>query len=170
MINEDEIKIIKNTVEEFLQKMTITDFSIELKLSENVQGRPLDMENSLNVEGRDIIDLDIELKEPQILIGSEGQTLFELQRLLRIILNKKLGKFFYLKLDINNYKKKKIEYLKNLAKDIADEVSLTKEKKILSPMPAYQRRIIHMELAQRQDIITESRGDGENRYIVVKPR
>ncbi len=164
MINEIEIK---NTVEEFLQKMTIADFSMELKVS-SIDKKDGDIEG--DYFSQDIIDLDIELKEPQILIGSNGQTLFELQHILRIILNKKFKKIFYLKLDINNYKEKKIEYIKNLAKDIADEVFLTKEKKILPPMPAYQRRIIHMELAQRQDIITESQGDGENRYIIVNAR
>lgn len=179
-MDEDKIKKVKEITEELLQKMTLSDFSVTVKLfTETTQGPALDS----SLEGQSVIDLEIELKEPQILIGSNGQTLFELQHILRIILNKKLsqlqgdfkllpksiGSFFYLKLDINNYKKKKIEYLKNLAKDMADEVSLTKEKKILSPMPSYQRRIIHTELAQRRDVITESQGDGESRYIVIKP-
>mgnify|MGYP001604118674 CR=1 FL=1 len=68
----------------------------------------------------------------------------------------------------NLFKKKKIEHLKSLAQNIANEVSLTKEKKILFPMPAYQRRIIHMELAKRQDVVTESEGDGDNRCIIIK--
>jgi spoIIIJ-associated protein len=81
-----------------------------------------------------------------------------------------LQKIFYLNLDIDDYKKKKIEYLKYLAKDLADQVSLTKEEKVLLPMSSYERRIIHSELSQRIDVTTESRGDGFERHIVIKPK
>ena len=76
---------------------------------------------------------------------------------------------FYLNLDINGYKQSKIEYLKKTAGEIADEVSLTKEERILSPMSAYERRVIHTELSQREDIVTESQGEGMARRIVIKP-
>jgi len=166
MISSDEIRKIKEITEDLLKKMTITDFDIEPQIS-SAANQDTGHEKEGNL---DIVNLNIKIKEPQILIGSNGQTLFELERILRIILNKKLGKFFYLELDINNYKKKKIEYLKDLAKNLANEVALTKKSRILSPMPSYQRRIIHIELAQRQDIKTESAGDGADRYIIINPR
>jgi len=153
MLNQEDIKKIKETAEEFFQKMTIDVLKLEVNSSGDI----------------DVVDLDIKLEEPQILIGEHGQTLFELQRLLKTVLNKKLQKIFYLNLDINEYKKKKIEYLKDLAKDLADEVALNKEEKVLFPMPAYERRIIHTELSQRKDIITESQGEGQDRHIVIKP-
>ena len=165
MISSDEVKKIKEITEDFLQKMTITDFRVDLNLSSVKNEKP----NLEEKQDLDVVNLDIKIKEPQILIGSDGQTLFELQRILRIILNKKLQKNFYLKLDINDYEKKKIEYLKSLAKNLADEVSLTKKKKILSPMPSYQRRIIHMELAERTDVTTESQEIGIDRCIVINP-
>lgn len=127
-------------------------------------------ENGDSGSNKDIISLNITVEEPQLLIGQDGQTLFELSRLLRIILNKKLQKDFYLQLDINDYKKKKVEYLKELAVSLANEVILTKEKKVLAPMPAYERKIIHTELSQRQDVITESQGEGMQRCIVISPR
>ncbi len=153
MLNQEDIKKIKETAEEFFEKMTIDVLKLEVNSSGDI----------------DVVDLDIKLEEPQILIGEHGQTLFELQRLLKTVLNKKLQKIFYLNLDINEYKKKKIEYLKDLAKDLADEVALNKEEKVLFPMPAYERRIIHTELSQRTDIITESQGEGQDRHIVIKP-
>lgn len=153
MINQEEIKEIKNTTEKLLQKMTMEDFSLELKPSP---------------EG-DFLDLDIKLKEPQFLIGEGGQTLMGLERVLRIILSKGIKKKFYLKLDINGYKKNKIDYLKKIAKESADEVSLTKKSKILPPMPAFERRVIHVELSQRRDIIAESQGDDADRHIVINP-
>ena len=110
------------------------------------------------------------LEEPQVLIGQGGRTLFEVQRAIRMILNKKLKKIFYLDLDINEYKTKKTEYLKSLAKDLADQVALTKETKILFPMPSYERRVVHKELSKRSDIISDSQGDGEDRHIVIKAK
>ena len=140
--------------------MTITVSSLDAKPSATVLERP---------EGYpDVVDLEVELDEPQILIGQQGQTLFEIQRLLRTVLNKKLQKVFYFNLDINEYKKKKIEYLKDLARELANQVATTKEEKVLSPMSSYERRIIHAELAQRTDVVTESQGDSYERHVVIK--
>lgn len=168
MLEQKDINKIKETVEEFFEKMTMAASNIKVSLSSVKNDSQL--AQNLVGENRDVIDLDIELDEPQILIGQQGQTLFEIQHILRTILNKKLQKVFYLNLDINDYKKKKIEYLKDLAKDLADQVSLTKEEKVLSPMSAYERRIIHTELSQRTDITTESQGEGFERHIIIKPR
>ncbi|MBI2038524.1 MAG: KH domain-containing protein [Candidatus Nealsonbacteria bacterium] len=116
------------------------------------------------------LPVNIKTDEPQILIGQNGQTLFEIQHILRAILRKKIGReeFLYIDLDINDYKKKKIDYLKELAKSAADEVALMKQEKILEPMSAYERRIIHLELANRPDIVSESTGEEPERKIIIK--
>ncbi|MFA6190470.1 MAG: R3H domain-containing nucleic acid-binding protein [Candidatus Staskawiczbacteria bacterium] len=167
MIDQDQIDKIKEAVIEFFDKMTIAilDINIGASLAEKKQ---INIQESVK-EDLDIIDLDIKIEEPQILIGQQGQTLFELQRLLRSVLNKKFQQNFYLNLDIDGYKKKKIEYLKYLVKDYADQVSFNKEERELSPMSSYERRIVHAELAKRTDVVTESRGEGLERHIVIKP-
>jgi spoIIIJ-associated protein len=109
------------------------------------------------------------MKEPQVLIGERGQTLLDLQHLLSAMLRKKIESKFFLDLDINDYKKKKMEYLKELARSTADEVALTKKEKALPAMPAYERRIIHMELAGRGNVTTESIGEDPDRRLVIKP-
>jgi len=154
MLDKNDTEKIKEITEEFFQRMTIDILQVEVDFSLTI----------------DVVGINIKIEEPQILIGERGQTLFETQRLLRTILNKKLQKFFYLNLDINDYKKKKAEYLKDLAKNLADEVALAKKEKILFPMPSHERRIIHTELSQRTDVITESRGESHDRYIVIKPK
>ena len=156
MFDENDIKKIKQATEEFFQKTTIAITSVEINYNQETDA--------------DVINLEIKSEEPQILIGQQGQTLFEIQRLLRLIINKKLQKIAYLNLDINGYKKKKIEYLKDIVKDLANEVALIKKEKILSPMSAYERKIIHAELADRSDVITESQGNGAERHIVIKPK
>jgi len=142
---------IKEVVREFFEKTT---FNLEIEfLPEKDQ----------------IISINVKAEEPQVLIGEGGQTLSEIQHLLKAMLRKKIDEQFYLNLDINDYKKKKTEYLKELARSAADEVSLSKKEKILPSMQAYERRIIHMELADRSDVVTESLGEEPERKIVVKP-
>ncbi|MFA4998630.1 MAG: R3H domain-containing nucleic acid-binding protein [Candidatus Paceibacterota bacterium] len=163
MITQNNLQKIKQFLEEFFRKTT---FEVEVEsLSQN--------ESTLSVA--------LKTTEPQILIGEGGQTLFEIQHLLRAILRRKIAEQeafslekqdenFYLDLDINSYKKKKAEYLKELARNVADDVSLTKKERIFSSMSAYERRIIHMELADRSDVSTESSGQEPERKIIVKPR
>ena len=154
-MNQRDLKIIKETTKEFFKKTT---FDVEIEfLPQKDQTLPLDLKTD----------------NPQILIGEGGQTLIEIQHLLKIILKRKIGDTvepFYIDLDINGYKEKKIEYLKESAKSVADEVALTKKEKSLASMPAYERRIIHLELADRQDIATESIGQEPERRVVVRPR
>jgi len=152
MIQKDVLEKIKKVVEEFFQKMT---FEVEVVIS-------LLEENSVSI--------DIETEKPQILIGEKGQTLIDLQRLLFNVLKRKIPEFSgYINLDINKYKKKKTEYLKELANSVADQVALTKKEKVLPPMQAFERRIIHLELADRSDVTTESIGKEPERRVVVKP-
>lgn len=151
MLEKEEVEKIKNEIEKFFNKMGI-EGNVEV-LSQK--------DNTLFV--------NFKTKEAQILIGEKGEILFSIQHILRLILRKKINKEFFLDLDIGGYKKKKIEYLKELAKAIADEVSLSKKARILEPMPAYERRIIHLELASRPDVITESVGKEPNRRVIIKP-
>ena len=151
MISPTKLEEIKEITREFLEKTT---FDIEVEF----------------LPQRDItLPINLKTQEPQILIGENGQTLIDIQRLLKVILKRKIQEDFFIVLDINGYKKKKIEYLKELAKSIADEVSLVKEERSFPFMPAYERRIIHMELAERSDVTTESIGREPERKIVIKP-
>ena len=151
MLTQQDLEEIKKTVEEFFQKTT---FEVEIEI----------------LPQKDLtLPIEIKTEEPQILIGERGQTLAEIQHLLKAVLKRKIKEPFYIDLDINGYKKKKIEYLKELARDLADEVALTKKEKELSPMPAYERRIIHLELAGRSDVTSESIGQEPERRIIIRP-
>ena len=164
MIEEKEVIMIKEAVNELLEKMMVSVVGLEVTIA------TLPNEHDSLKEDRDFVQIAIAIQEPQVLIGQNGQTLFELQRLLRIILNKKLKKEFSVALDINDYKKKKVEYLKLMAFDVADKAVESGENKFLPPMPAYERRIIHSALAERGDVVTESQGEDFDRCVVIKPK
>ena len=149
---ENFLNEIKKEIEIFFKKMT---FEVEVEI--------------LSKEDQ-TVSINIKTPDPQILIGEGGQTLNDIQRLLKIILKRKIQPDqLFIDLDISNYKKKKNEYLRELARSTADEVSLTKIEKALSPMSAYERRIVHMELADRKDVLAESTGEAPDRKIVIRP-
>jgi len=151
MISQENLETIKKTTKEFFEKTT---FKVGIEFLPQKD---------------ETIPINLKTDDPQILIGEGGQTLVEIQHLLKIILKRKISEPFYIDLDIDDYKKKKIEYLKELARSVADEVALTKKEKQLVSMPAYARRIIHLELAGRQDVATESLGQEPERRVVIKP-
>ena len=151
MLNQADLKKIKEITEEFFRKTTF-----------EVKAEVLPQQDLT-------VSINLELEDPQILIGEGGQTLAEIQHLLKAILKRKIQEPFYIDLDISGYKKKKIEYLKELARSLADEVAITKKEKELAPMPAYERRIIHLELASRTDVTTESVGQEPERSVVIRP-
>lgn len=150
---------IQQVTKEFFDKMTIPFTKVEARIGEKSS------EDALQV-----VKVVVSLEDPKILIGQGGQTLFEVQRVLKMVLNKKLGQAFYLDLDINDYKTKKEEYLKALAREAAKEVFLTKQTKTLPPMLPNERRIIHQELEKMGDVISKSEGEGSNRRIVIMPK
>ncbi len=151
MLSPNNLETIEQVTKEFFKKATF-DVEIQFLPQQDL-----------------IIPINLKSDEPKILIGEGGQTLVEIQRLLKSMLRRQIDQEFYIDLDINGYKKKKIEYLKELAKSIADEVALMKEEKILPSMPAYERRIIHLELSGRADIVTDSIGKEPERKIIIKP-
>lgn len=152
MLNQESIEKIKELTKEFFQKAT------------------LDVEIEVLPEKENTVPVNIKSVDPQILIGEGGRTLIEIQHILKIFLRKKINEQFHIDLDVNDYKKNKAEHLREIARTAADEVTLLGKEKTLSPMSAYERRIIHLELLNRSDVSSESAGEGEERRVVIKPR
>ncbi|MDP3093840.1 MAG: R3H domain-containing nucleic acid-binding protein [bacterium] len=151
MISREQRETIKEIIRNFFDKATI---EVEIK-EETVD--------------EDTFRINLETESPQLLIGEGGQTLSEIQHLLRLICRKKIGPGFYLDIDVSNYKKKKAVYLEELAKTAADEVALTKKDRELLPMSSQDRRIIHLVLSQRADVIAESKGEDPDRRVIIRP-
>lgn len=151
MVKDHEIQKVKQAAHKFFQKM-------------NLEGKI-----EVRSPHQETIPIKLEVDKPQLLIGKEGRTLAQIQHLLKSILRNEIDSQFYIDLDINNYKQKKIPYLKQLARDTGDEVALAKQEKQLPAMPPYERRIIHLELADRRDVTTQSVGQEPRRRVVVKP-
>lgn len=112
--------------------------------------------------------VDVSLQEPQLFIGEKGQTLFEIAHILKALVRRRVAEPVRVILDINDYQKNKEQYLRELARTAADEVALFKKDKELPAMTPGERRVVHLELAERQDVVSESVGEGLDRRVVIK--
>jgi spoIIIJ-associated protein len=116
------------------------------------------------------INLDIEGDDLGILIGRRGQTLACLQYLVRLIVGHQTKAWVPIVIDVEGYKQRRYEALQALAWRLAEQVKASKMPFTLEPMLAYERRIIHLALADHADVTTESVGEGEARRVVIRPK
>ena len=115
------------------------------------------------------ISVEIQLSESKYLIGKHGVNLAALQHLLRVLIRKKAGEQINFSVDVNGYREDQRQSIVDLAHEMAEKASQEKKAIILRPMNAYERRLVHVELANNQEIKTESIGEGEERKVVIKP-
>jgi len=108
------------------------------------------------------------LDDSRFLIGKNGQNLQALEHVLRAMLVKD-SKEGTIILDVNDYKKSRATYLIDVAKQTVARVRSTQKAEALFPMSAYERRIVHMELAACPDIATESVGSDPQRRVIINP-
>ena len=105
-----------------------------------------------------------------VLIGRRGDTLQDLQFMVRLLVSRKLGVWPNLVLDVEAYKAKRVLSLRALAERMGDQARETGEPVVLEPMPAYERRIIHLALRDDPDVYTESVGQDEMRKVQILPK
>jgi spoIIIJ-associated protein len=118
----------------------------------------------------DVINLNVKGDDLGILIGRRGQTLAALQHVVRLIVANQAKARVPIVIDVEGYKQRRYEALQALARRVAEQVKTRGRPFALEPMPAYERRIIHLTLADDPDVATESTGDGEVRKVVIVPR
>ena len=118
-----------------------------------------DEENSVNV--------DLSGDNMGVLIGKRGQTLDSIQYLTSLVINKNSEKYVRIKLDTENYRKRRKDTLESLAKNIAYKVKRSRRPVSLEPMNPYERRIIHSALQSDKFVSTRSEGEEPFRHVVV---
>lgn len=117
----------------------------------------------------EVISLNVTGDDLGILIGRRGQTLAALQHMVRLIVAHQMKARVPIVIDVEGYKQRRYSALRALALRMAEQVKEKKKQFALEPMPAYERRIIHLALADDPDVITESTGVGEVRKVVIMP-
>ena len=147
---------IKKAIQEMLEHM---GFSSELETIDSHQGST----SRYNVRMRGSISM---------LIGEHGNNLIAFEHILKKILNKnntETDPEMKFTIDINDYRLKRLEELKQDVKTAAKEVRMYRKETLLRPMSSFERRIVHLLLAEYPDITTESVGQDPNRRVIIKP-
>jgi len=157
---DDITEVAKNVLERLLDLMEVP--ASVTPLAEFLAGEEVGATGSvtLNVEGEDL----------GILIGRRGQTLSCLQYLVRLIVGHQTKVWLPIVIDVEGYKQRRRNALQALALRIAEQVKTRQTPFTLEPMPAFDRRIIHLALADHLDVTTESSGEGEARRVVILPK
>ncbi|MCR4652495.1 MAG: Jag N-terminal domain-containing protein [Eubacterium sp.] len=127
---------------------------------------PVNITMTYNKED-DSLDIDFEGEDMGILIGKRGQTLDSLQYLVSLVVNKDQKNYVRVKLDTEDYRRRRRETLENLAKNIAYKVRRSRRSVSLEAMNPYERRIIHSALQNNRYVETHSEGNEPYRHVVV---
>ncbi len=118
-------------------------------------------------EEEKLIEVDLKGDDMGILIGKRGQTLDSLQYLTNLAVNKHSENYYKVKVDTEDYRKRRKDTLENLAKNIAYKVKRTKRAVALEPMNPFERRVIHSALQNDKFVTTHSEGEEPYRHVVV---
>ena len=157
----------KNAVIKARKKFSIDENVVEF-LSSIFDAMKMEVEILVAVnEEEHIIEVELKGDDMGILIGKRGQTLDSLQYLTNLAINKHSDEYYKVKIDTEDYRKRRKETLENLAKNIAYKVKRTKRPVSLEPMNPFERRIIHSALQNDRYVTTHSEGDEAYRHVVV---
>lgn len=157
----DTAETVRDTVEKLLGLMGIDNPTVTVDIQPADGGEEEAPQSlSVNIEGDDL----------GILIGRRGQTLTSLQYIVRLIIGRQTETWQPITIDVEGYKERRYEGLQAFARQMAEQVRDREAPFSLEPMPAYERRLIHLALADHPDVVTESMGLGESRRVVIMPR
>lgn len=130
----------------------------------------MNMEVTIDIkkaEDDKVYEVELSGKEMGLLIGKRGQTLDSLQYLTNLAVNKHSDGYIKVKLDTEDYRRRRKDTLENLAKNIAYKVKRTKRPVSLEPMNPFERRVIHSALQGDRYVETHSEGEEPFRHVVV---
>ncbi len=151
MAKSKDTKIVEDLVKDLFDKLGIKD---GFEVSESEEGYLVAVESD----------------EPGLLIGYHGDTLDSLQLVLSLMLSKSLGEYKRISLEVGDYKRNRSDYLKNLAEQTKERALSESREVFITNLKPWERREVHMYLAEDTDVISESVGEGRDRTLVVKPR
>jgi len=158
--SEEDVAEVAEKVLETLMELMDVEGTIVAQPQQATNGEEqISLPLAFNVQGEDL----------GILIGRRGQTLAALQYIVRLIVNHRLKVWTPIVIDVEGYKQRRSEALQALAVRMAEQVRVRGIPFTLEPMPAYERRIIHLALADHPDVTTESIGEGDARKVVILP-
>ena len=145
---------VEDNIRDFLEKVfAAMSLPVEILIEKEESGK--------------VINVELKGDDMGVLIGKRGQTLDSLQYLTNLAVNKNSEEYVKVKIDTEDYRKRRRETLENLARNIAYKVKRTKHPVSLEPMNPFERRVIHYALQNDKFVTTHSEGEEPYRHVVV---
>jgi spoIIIJ-associated protein len=160
MSKEEELTlhVARETVEELLERM-----NVRARVSVR-RGEPEDDKDRAPVQ------VDVRGDDLSILIGPKAETLNALQYIAGLIVSKEIGKSVPLVVDVEGYRARRAQQIRQLARRMAEQAVRTGRRQVLEPMPANERRLVHIELRDHPQVLTESIGEEPRRKVTIVPK
>ncbi len=152
------LNIARETVEELLKKMSVRA-RVTARLAEPEDDRD-----------KSPVMVDVRGDDLSILIGPKAETLNALQYIAGLILSKEVGHTVPLVVDVEGYRARRAQQIRQLARRMAEQATRTGRRQVLEPMPANERRLVHIELRDHPDVTTESVGEDPRRKVTIIPK
>ena len=146
-------------------KQVVSDLISRMKVNAQVQARYLKPEDE---KDESVLLVDIRGQDLSILIGRRSETLNALQYIANLIVGKQLGYWVPLMIDVQGYRFRRERQLRKLARRMADQAVQTNRRQVLEPMPANERRLIHLELRDHPNVVTQSTGEEPYRKVTIQ--
>lgn len=147
-----------------LAVMVVKDLLERMKVRAKVSARFMQPEDPKEAPS---VLVEIQGNDLSILIGRRSETLNALQYITNLIVGKELGRWVPVLIDVQGYRSRRERQLRSMARRMAEQVIQTGKSQVLEPMPANERRTIHLELRDHPQVITESVGEDPNRKVTI---
>ncbi len=157
-VDENLLNVARDTVSELLKAM-----KVHAKVTVQA-GRPEDPQD------RTPVQVDIRGDDLSILIGPKAETLNALQYIAGLIISKEVGHSLPLVVDVEGYRARRSQQIRQLARRMAEQAVRTGRRQLLEPMPASERRLVHIELRNNPEVNTESVGEEPRRKVTIVPK
>jgi len=153
-ISDETLAAAQEIIHELLAKMGIkAEVEVNFGKADKMHAKPV----AVNIKGNDL----------SFLIGKKSETLNALQYVASLMLGNRLNRWVPLQIDVQNYRERRELELRKLARRLADQVATTGRSQYFEPMPANERRIIHMELRDNPNVETHSTGEEPFRKVTI---
>lgn len=157
LVEDRAVSVARDTIQELLERMAI-QAEVTAHYGELDEGR-----------NRAPILVEIHGNDLSILIGRRAETLNALQFIGSLMVGKELGHMVTMVIDVEGYRERRQTQIRQLARRMADQAIKTGRRQVLEPMPANERRIVHIELRSNTAVRTESTGEDPHRKVVIIP-
>ncbi|MEJ2598745.1 MAG: RNA-binding cell elongation regulator Jag/EloR [Anaerolineales bacterium] len=152
------LQVARDTVMDLLERMKITHAEVTAQFGE-----------ADDAHSKAPVLVDVQGNDLSILIGPRAETLNALQYIAGLIVGKELGHSIPMVVDVEGYRKRREQQIRRLARRVADQAVKTGRRQMLEPMPANERRLVHIELRDNPDVTTQSVGEDPRRKVTIIP-